>query len=278
MSKALALVLLAIGGVLYSMYFWIGVPVVYRHESLSPRAPHLYKNPSRPIEEVVVFAFYFVPQDKTPDPDSNWYGLLERNLRALAEFHSFQFQNRSQIKYKIFPTSVIGKENAVSYDTDVTNRGNPRALISIASEIEQRVFDRNGDLFSPDFLQADLTTYPVMFILYEGVGAVGGVIHESDMEDISEIAKKLGLPESVIFKVDVKSVEGFFLLNRQFLIGKYETIGASLLAHEFYHTLGIPDSYEGGSGAVTPDLMGFGRYQPIRQNFLEKQTLKELGF
>jgi hypothetical protein len=90
--------------------------------------------------------------------------------------------------------------------------------------------------------------YEVTYIIYDGVGA-SGMLHAA-------------------------------LLNKRFLIDPaYADIRESLVAHEFYHTLGIPDGYDQATGtSTTADLMGLGRLaRPLPDNFLEHDTLAHLG-
>jgi len=261
------------------MYFWIGVPKVYRSVSPGLTAPHVYNNPEQSIEKIQIAAFYFVPGNKVDSQADNWREVLEAGLEKLREFHSLQFQGLSSLSYEIYPEPVIGLLNNLFYDTDITERGNPHALINIAEELEARIFRSTGDLFLADFAQRTESAYPALFVMYEGVGASGGVIHESELESVPEIARELGLPESVIFEVDIKSVDGFFLVNREFLAGSHGPAGASVFVHEFYHTIGIPDGYDEETAvSYTADIMGIGRTKPLDKTYVSKEILKNLGF
>lgn len=278
MLKYLVGVLVLVFGVLFWMYFWVGVPSVVPNGMLEPPALHFYGDTGRPLGDIMVYAVYFVPENKKALIAENWRGLLETNLAKLQAFHSVQFGGRSQIQYRIYPDPVIGLNESTAYDTNDTANGNPRALITIAQELEKRVFDSSGDRFRSDFAGHPHNAYPVLMVLYEGVGASGGMIFESESESAGEIANKLGLSESVVFPVDIRAVDGFFLLNREFLTGRYGPFGASLLAHEFYHTLGLPDQYDTPAGApLSSDLMGNGRFLPIEKTYLKRDILRRLG-
>ena len=89
--------------------------------------------------------------------------------------------------------------------------------------------------------------YRVALIMYEGVGASGG----------GNIA----------------------LVSRVFLTdSRYGAVSSSILAHEFYHTLGLPDAYILETSAPTSeDIMGLGRERPIERAFIGRKTLNELG-
>lgn len=278
MIRYSAVVFIVICGALASMYFLIGVPRIYRSASSEFAAPHFYGNPDRPIGEIQIAAFYFVPRNKAGLQAADWKEVLQASLQKLVEFHSLQFQGLSRASFKIYPAPVIGLLENLSYDTEVTQRGNPRALVSIGEELEARAFRPDGDLFVPDFAVRADNAYPVLFVMYEGVGASGGVIYESELESVPEIARELGLPESIIFKVDIESVDGFFLVNREFLAGSHGPAGTSVFVHEFYHTVGIPDGYDEETAVShTADIMGIGRTKPLDKTYVSKETLKNLG-
>jgi len=278
MLKYIVGVLVLISGVLLWMVWGIGVPEIYYEELKGQATPHLSGDPSRSLEYIHVYALYFVPKNKTENRIENWYSLLEEHLQQLADFHSLQFQNQSQITYTIYPEAVAGLEESPVYDTDNTGQGNPRALVHIAEELEERMFKRGGDLFDESFVKRSENAHSVMGIFYEGVGASGGVIYESELETSREIAQELGLAESTIFILDIEGVDGFFLLNKDYLTGKVGPFGTSFLAHEFYHTLGISDQYIAPKATPTSqDIMGLGRLRPLEKTYLSRSTLKELG-
>lgn len=283
MFKYLIITIAIIFGALFSMNFWIATPKIFRGSLPEAGIPHLYKNPDKNIDKIKIFVFYFVPQDKKQKIIvEGWQEIIEKNLKILQKFHSLQFQGRSKIVYKIYPKAVVGLRDSLDYDTAVTQYGNPRALISISEELEKRVFKKDGDLFLSDFFGISSDEYPVTGILYEGVGSIGGTIHESDSsKNRKDIEKEFGLLGSVIFDVDVDLTQGFFLLSRLFLTDQqYADFGATLFAHEFYHTLGIPDAYENfpKDKPVSQDIMGLGRERPINKTYISRSTLKDLGF
>lgn len=279
MLKYIILALLGIAGALASLYFWVGSPRLYEYARLAPVNPHLFGDSQRTADRIKVAAVYFVPKDKEGEIDMRWRELLDENFKKLQAFHSLQFQGRSAVSFSMYSEPVIGREEHIVYDTADTNRGNPKALLHISEELEERLFSSAGDLYKSDFWRAAEGEYPALFILYEGVGAIGGVIAESGHESVAALARELGLPESVVFKVSVKAVDGFFLLSRTFLADpEYRAFGASLFAHEFYHTLGIPDAYDQNTGKPeSADIMGLGRYRPIEKTYVRREVVRALG-
>jgi hypothetical protein len=279
MLKYIALTLFIIASILAWMVYGIGTSKIYS-ETLEVRvSPHVYQNKNHTIKDINVFAFYFVPKDKIESSYAGWHDAIKKELGALEDFHSLQFQNKSSIHTSIYPQPILGLQESVVYDTEVTKNGNPKALINVSEEIQDRIFSPNGDLYNLEMSEkANEDTYSALFILYEGVGASGGIVHESDLKTTDEIAKELGIPESVIFIVDVKFADGLFLLNRDFLSGIPGIFGETLLAHEFYHVIGVPDSYKTPDGnPTTQDVMGSGRFKPLDRTYLSKDTLGKLG-
>lgn len=279
--KYLFAVLVLITGALGWMYFGIGVPEIYRELKPEVKKPHLYDNPEREIDRIRVFSFYFVPKNKSSSVASDWHSILESNLSKAQIFHSLQFRGLSEIEYAIFPEPVLGLENNLFYDTAKTDRGNPQALLNVAEELQKRVFNKSGDLFREEFASVENGAYPVMLIIYEGVGAVGGIIRREKEESRDETAKRLEVDESLLFEVDVSSVDGFSLLSSAFLTrNEFKKIGSSIMTHEFYHTLGLPDAYEvPGTFEVvlSDDITGAGRKRPLERTYLSRDNLKKLG-
>jgi len=247
MTRYLALTLILISGALFYMYFGIGVPKIYHETSPPPTEPHFYRNPKISIAKVDILAFYFVPKNRVDSSLKNWQEILERNLKKLREFHSLQLQEKSRLVYRLYPKLVIGKEDNFAYDTDITQHGNPEGLRRVARELDARVFEKSGDIYDAGLIKTDSDSYQVLVIMYEGVGASGS-------DNVTFISSK-------------------FLTNED-----YSDVSSSLFAHEFYHTLGLPDGYDLDSGIpITRDLMGSGRNKPLEKTYLESEFLKELG-
>jgi len=256
-------------------YFFVGASKIYMEEFAQASAPHIYADSEKSIGAIKIFAVYFVPRDKTEFTKEAWGKPIEAALEDLKKFHFLQLAGLSDIDYAIYPKPVIGLKEGIEYDTETTQGGNPRALLNISEELENRIFKPDGDLFMRAFVERKEGEYPVLAIIYEGVGAMGGIVHESELEDKREIAKEAGVPEELIHIVDIKSVDGFFLTNIFFLENKN-----SVFTHEFYHTLGIPDAYETPGFYDIPlgkDVMGAGRFGPIEKTYIEKNTLQQLG-
>lgn len=266
------------GGVVVALWFFASREEI-EPPLLTEPVPHFYKDPTRPIETIRLKLVYAVPKNKIADLYADWRSRLEETLDEVVRFHHLQFRGLSKIVYDIFPEPVILENDNIFYDTERTDFGNPKALIAVSEEIEKRLFQSGGDLTREDFREAGEGEYPVLGLLYEGVGAAGGVIYESELESPREIAARLGIPESVVYVVRITSVDGFFILNRKFLSQAPERKrGSTLLYHEFAHTLGLPDEYDIESDVPsTNDIMGAGRKKSIEVTYLERDTLRELG-
>ncbi len=273
-----ALAVLAGAGLLpAALYFFLLSPRVAKLTPPFRPVAHFYENPKISLNQIRLKVFYVVPRNKTVLPD--WQTPIQSALKDAVRFHTLEFQGSSVLNYDIFPEPVVLTEDNLAYDTTSTNRGNPYALLRISDELGRRAFRADGDLYTPNFLAGEPNEYQVLGIVYEGVGDAGSAIYESDLSSASEIAKQLGVPESAVAVVHLEKVNGFFLLNRDFLTNeKYRSYGATLMYHEFAHTLGLPDGYDVLTNAVwTSDIMGGGRYDPIGTAYLDQKSLHGLG-
>lgn len=274
LAATLTLIFLGLSGI----YFLVGVPRIEKTNFPRATLAHLYNNPDVSIANIHIFAFYFVPKNKSADISQDWGSTIASGLDNLKRFHELQLQKRSQISYKIFPEPVIGEHDSIFYNTENTDRGNPFALINISKELQKRVFNESGDLYLEEFKKSSPDDYPVIFVMYEGVGSTGGIINESEKETATDIAREFNLPESVIFIVDVEAAHGFFLVNKEIITGRHGPNGQSIMAHEFYHTIGLPDKYSLKDGvANSADIMGLGRFKLIENTYLSKELLAGLG-
>ena len=243
----------------------------------SPGRVYAYRNPEKNLGTIRLMVFYVVPKDRKDRISADWREAAEEALGQIKRFHALQFQNASVIDYSLFPEPIVLESNGVLYDTTSTEAGNPKALVSIGEEIERRVMRPDGDLHRSDLAARPTDQYRVLGFLYEGVGASGGIIYDSELGSVEEIAAQLGVPASIIYKVSIDSADGFFLLNRDYLVkSEYAAYGSTLLYHEFAHTLGVPDQYD-HERSLSNDIMGGGRTQPLSIEYLDRSTLKDMG-
>jgi hypothetical protein len=240
--------------------------------------PHVYKNSDINISEIDLKIFYVVPKNKADKIDPAWREDLGATLERAVRFHELQFRELSKLKYEIFPEPVILKNDDDAYDTANTNAGNPHGLINIGEEIEARVFKKEGDLYSAQFSAYEPKAHRVIGFVYEGVGASGGLIYDTDLESAREIAKKLGVPEDIVYVVRIDSADGFFILNKQYISGmELKNYGPSILYHEFAHTIGLPDLFDENNSPSSNDVMGSGREKQIENTYLGGEQLKAMG-
>lgn len=243
------------------------------------RMVHRYNDPGVPLSDIVVRVIYAVPANKATSSDPNWKSYAGEALQKASRFHAAQFHGLSRLSYDVYPEPFILEHDNMSYDTEVTNRGNPKGLVSISEEIERRLLKRGGNLYREPFSANSQGKYYVIGIIYEGVGESGGVIYESDERTSQEIAKKLGIPEYIVYKVDIDSSSGFFLINKAvFALPDYKDHADSLLYHEIAHTLGFPDFYDASSNTPSSDdIMGAGRNEPLDMNYIDRSILANMG-
>ncbi|MDP3770549.1 MAG: hypothetical protein U1A25_01155 [Candidatus Sungbacteria bacterium] len=225
----------------------IGLSNVYREVPVAAQIPHVYDNSAQSIEDINIVAFYVVPKNKVAVQIDNWKEILQENLEKLQAFHNAQFKSASHIRVFIYPEPVIGRKDNLAYDTDITQHGNPSALLEISQELKERAFDSAGDLYKTDLASFVAKGWHVSYILYEGVGAAG--------------------------------TEHAAIMSRTFFTDpQYRIRGTSYMVHEFYHTIGIPDGYNLVTAVpTTDDIMGLGRERAIEYTYLAGSTLKSMG-
>lgn len=260
MLKYFTLLLVGIAGALVILYFKIGVPQIYREDIKNTRALHLYDNPKQSINEIHLTGIYFVPQDRQNNQLESWQEDLRSSLAELKQFHDLQFQGYSDLTIDIYPNPIIGRQDSIYYDTDNTNQGNPQALRNVSVEIQERVFSPEGDYWNSDDKKiVQPNAYRTVLILYEGVGASGAI----------------GEPTALI--------SSYYFKNEN-----TRNKGNVFLAHEFYHTLGLPEGYAVRKiqtpyaaeieSLTSSDIMGAGRHQTLDKTYIDRQTLTHMGF
>jgi len=220
-----------------------------------------------------------VPKNLKNKTDPNLINALEDHLNKVVRFHEIQFRGLSKLKYEIFPQPIVLREDNGFYDTANTNKGNPEALLRISQEMSDRILTKGGDLYDEQFAETESGEYPVMGLIYEGVGASGSAIYESDLNSAAEIAKRLGIPESEVRIVGIKGIQGFFILNKEYLTKpEYAFYGDTLFYHEFGHTLGLDDSYNQETNQpFLMDVEGGGRNKPLDLTYIDRSSLRDMG-
>lgn len=236
---------------------FVGVPKVNTLPVLSKVEPHMYENASSSLQKINITIFYFVPKDVVHKKITNWKELALHHVKDLQEFHNKQFLGTSEILYSFYPNEVIGLETTSEYES-LFEQSDRDALTPIKEELSRRFLFPTGDLYVKE--NKDIhnpSNRNVYLVILEGKGAAGN--------------------------------GDFALISRHYLTEKaYEETGTTFLAHEFYHTLGIPDNYQTASyvfrdGKQVPvslvtqkDIMGQVNI-PIVHTYIETNTLKKMG-
>lgn len=240
MWKDLASVLGLVFLVLGIIYFKIGKETVFEENILKQIPLHAYNQPEVSIAKVKVAVFYFVPKNENLQLYSNWRETLEKNLKNLKTFHTLQFQSRSDLEYEIYYDPIIGLEDNLFYDTLVTQYGNPEGLKNVRKELITR-----------GFIKPQEGAYNVALVMYEGVGASGS-----------------------------EKLRTAFFSRKYLSEAEYKNNGPSIVFHEFYHTLGIPDRYEKENGREviwSADIMGSERGKNFKKTHIDNITLRGFG-
>ncbi len=217
---------------------------------------HFFKDSEISLKNIKVKLVYFVPNDRMDSRRENWKKDLKDLSKSLSLFHEAQFRGFSKLSFDIFSDPVIGFRGADFYDGEDTSFGNPNALVSVNDEIKKRLFQKDGDLYSLDFVKSDNDQYVVLGIVYEGVGATGG------METIDKYKQK----------GDLNRV---FLVSSSYLDKEVKN-GYTTFYHELLHTFGAPDFYS-EKYIYSDDIMGGGRKKPLESTYIDKKLLKDFG-
>lgn len=243
--------------VLVLLYSVIGQSAVAKPYVSTVSTPHYYGKPDIPIDRIEIVGLYFVPKDHETSAIGNWQEVLRTQLEKLKAFHDVQFLGKSSITYTFLPDVVIGQEKASVYEVPSVSHTDPQSIEPIAREISARLLDPAGDLWPFEKDHPTTGARRVYLIMFEGGGAAGS----------GDVA----------------------LVSRSYLTDKaYAPFAATFLAHEFYHTLGIPDAYQSSSYVFedaqqtqvglleSEDIMGRVRV-PIEYTYLDRESLNAMG-
>lgn len=236
---------------------FVGVSKTKPLPELTELSPYMYNNKNVSIKKIHITVFYFIPKDVKEYELSDWKEYAENHLKNLITFHTLQFQNTSEITYTFSPSYVIGEKDKVEYEGILGSYEDYDALIPIKEEITKRVLTKGGDLYIEKNNEKQKDIRNVFMVVFEGNGAAGN--------------------------------GDFALVSRKYLTDKeYVNTGSTFLAHEFYHTLGIPDNYQSSiivhedksqsktSLVTKKDIMGQVNI-PLTSTYLDIDTLKNMG-
>jgi hypothetical protein len=243
---------------LLAVTLFVGVQSVKEKPILKEAKAYLYdSNGSVPIEHIHMTIFYVVPKDSVNKKIDSWKEITNEHVQNLLSFHSTQFGNTSKITYDFFPQIIIGEKTAIDYES-LLDHSDHDALKPLQEELNRRVLQAGGDLSTLyQKNKTDPSARNVYLIVFEGNGAAGN--------------------------------GDFALISRSYLTDiTYKETGSTFLAHEFYHTLGIPDMYETSvyvfkDGQQAPvsiltskDIMGQVNI-PLQYTYIKTETLKKMG-
>jgi hypothetical protein len=242
---------------LAGLTFFVGVSRVEPITEMKQSRAHLYGKPDVSIENVSLLVLYFVPKDRTERAMIGWKEVIESHLKELQEFHNAQFSGKSKISYEFYPEIIIGENIGKEYEVNILNHSNPEAIIPVTEEVSRRVLSASGDLYLAKEKETAGGARQVYLAVFEGEGGAGN--------------------------------GNMSLISRAYLTENgYEPFGTTFLAHEFYHTLGLPDNYQqsfyvyGDSQKISisvltaEDIMGRVRV-PIKNSYIDREILKKMG-
>lgn len=227
---------------------------------------HLAGNPKISLSRARAKVVYFVPNDpKTPVLDG-WLAVVEKAMEEEQKFFDFELNGASTLSYDIYPEPIIGKGDHLFYDSDITDGGNPHALIAVRQEILQSVFSKSGGLYRSDFSTLNDKDYNFLVIIYGNTGASAMIFKDSPTKGDDVVAIEDDGPPAIILSSSYLTSTS----TREF--------GPTILAHEMAHAYGLSDGYDTTNGAVfSNDLMGEGRNRILSSTYLSEESKKQLG-
>jgi hypothetical protein len=245
---ALSLIILAL---------FVGVQKVEKKPVLTPIRPHMYDNESSSLENIHITVFYFIPKDVISKMDTTWQVSTQKHIEDLVSFHTMQFEGSSKITYDFFPEAIIGKRSVSEYES-VLGYDDNDSLSQIKEEVISRILTDGGDFYSSyTKFKKNTSGKDVYLIVFEGKGAAGN--------------------------------DAFALVSKSYLTDPvYKEYASTFLAHEFYHTLGLPDNYQTSSYVykdnqqvsisllTMKDIMGQVNI-PLSHTYIDTETLKKMG-
>jgi hypothetical protein len=240
---------------LTGLTLFVGVIKTQPKAQLSVVHPHLYGN-KESIEKIKITIFYFVPKDAINSENTDWKNITDTHIQELINFHTITFGNTSKISYEFFPDIIVGEKTTKEYESLFAEEDND-ALIPVQEEITKRIFTPGESFYKKEELSKKNGVRNVYLVVFEGKGAAGN--------------------------------GDFALVSRSYLTDKgYKDTGSTFLAHEFYHTLGLPDNYQTSqivykNGQSIPvslvtkkDIMGQVTI-PLSYSYIDIESLKKMG-
>src|SRR3989344_1559069 len=207
---------------------------------------HYYDNPSISLERVHVQAFYLVPRKSLNDFTLSWKEDFTGALEELKKFHESQFGNSSELTFSLLDIPVVAPNEFVDSLPTGLRRATLVDLEPIDKFIEDNITKSSAPFYRKAFVDIPNNAYAVKVIFVEGVSAVGS--------------------------------EGMLLLSRNYITDPAIGYGTSVLAHEFGHTLGMPDLYDYETYEdYSDDLMGSGRYRAINYVYFSDDIKRRMG-
>ena len=216
--------------------------------SIGARSPHLYGSPETSIKEISLVVIYLVPANKKPF--LGWEAYVKSRIADLEQFHESQFLGLSHLTTTYISSPVFGSKESTAYEIDAAHHTDATALEPVQEELARL----NAAAAVP---AAPPGAYRAYLVILEGAGAAGS----GDMAVISRS-----------YLTD--PINGSF--------------ASTMLAHEFYHTLGIPDGYDTSSHVyqdnqkdvvavlTSDDIMGRVRV-PLVYAYLDQGTKTAMG-
>lgn len=252
---------------------------------------HFFEDPAIKLAQVRVNVFFFSPKNL------NYRGVLENYYRdvgrtvyrgdvgvnpdvsylkdrfssavvpRMTEFHKREFGAGLGLDFVIYPEVIYGLEEDRYYQSDFAEVPPREVLNKVESELRTRVFVKTGDLYDPTFVESGGDEYAVNLIVYLGPP----LIHEDFR------GQALFVPAFTNYS------KSTFLVVSPVLESGLTYDPASIIYHEFLHTLGVPEQYNQFSldffseRNERTDVMGRGADLPLLQTYIGEDIKRKMG-
>jgi len=220
---------------------------------------HLYDNQEVSINQVLIRAYYFVPEDKGDFIMNDWQQLFSRSLENVSAFYQLQFAYNMEMDFEIYPEIIYSEQTAdyfeslikQDYSEELKQPHSPSlTLKEIVDELQEKIDleEKQGDFYLIN-----------LFFLNLGRNSIE-VKEEKEIYGLNDEKNNCLVIANAFSNEEIRSF--------------YE----SIVAHEISHGLGVPEAYLYSSDKVDSyGLMGVGFTRRLENNYLDDEIKKEMG-
>ena len=225
---------------------------------------HMYDNKQININNVLVRAYYCVPDGRDGFIINDWKQVFSNAMEKISNFYEFQFHYNMKMDYEIYPLTLSSKYKAEHFSDLVSDDfseelAKPHSESKTIEEIIKEIDKEFAQEKKWDLSERKIgSSYVVnLFIL------------ESEIPAVGTTTKVLGLNNE-----DNNSL----VFSAIFTKDKFKNFYESVIAHEIGHSFGIPDFYSySGNTIRSYGIMGSGFTRKLDANYLNCDLKEKMG-